>query len=104
MEKICKQIKAKLKLDLFKNSDEAIAWFNKNKTHPQRRNPKFVIYDICDFYPSVTEKLMNDALDWASNYVEISHEERNVIIKSKYAFLFHNNRPWVKRSGNFDNG
>ena len=81
-----------------------IIWFNKNKTHPKRRNPKFVIYDICDYYPSVTEKLMTDAVDWARQYVDISDEEKNVIIKSKYAFLVHDDRSWVKRSGTFDNG
>ena len=47
---------------------------------------------------------MNDALDWAEQYVAITKDERNVIIKSKYAFLFHNNRAWVKRTGSFDNG
>ena len=47
---------------------------------------------------------MNEALDWAGQYVNITPEERNVIIKSKYAFLFHNNRAWAKKSGTFDNG
>ena len=46
----------------------------------------------------------NQALDWASQHVNISTEERNVIIKSKYAFLYHGDRAWVKKSGVFDNG
>ena len=104
LEDICSKIKAKLKLDLFKNSNEVILWFNKYKTNPKRRNPKFVVYDIGDYYPSVTEQLMNDALDWATQHVEISADERNVIIKSKYAFLYHGDRAWTKRAGPFDNG
>ena len=50
-------------------------------------------------------EILNKALDWASNYVNITLEERNIILKSKQSLLYTRNTPWVKKGNeNFDVG
>ena len=52
-----------------------------------------------------TEELINKSLDYASNYVEISDEDRRIILQSKKSFLFDKNQPWCKKGDtNFDVG
>ena len=43
-------------------------------------------FDIVDFYPSTTEKLLPKFIDFASEYVNISP-----------TLLFSSNAPWVKK-------
>ena len=62
----------------------------------------FICFDIIEFYPSITEKLLNDALDLASQYTEISPLDRKTIIHTKKTLLFHQNQPWVKKDKPFD--
>ena len=105
LDNICHQVILKTKLNLFKNSYEVIDWFLHHKNPRNNRNlSTFIIFDIVDYYPSVTEDLLNHALDWASQYVEISRKDRNAILKSKDTFLYYENRNWVKRSGTFNIG
>ena len=48
---------------------------------------------------------MSEALDWAEMYLEITQEERNIIMQSKKAFLYMEDKPWVKKGEkNFDVG
>ena len=55
LEKINKNLICRLNLRQLKNTHQTIVWFNglKNKTRQQ-----FFQFDIVDFYPSVTEKLL----------------------------------------------
>ena len=49
--------------------------------------------------------MLNRALDWAANFVHITPEERNIILKSKQSFLYIGETPWVKKGNeNFDVG
>ena len=77
-------------------------WFNSLEN---KRNYKFINFDIESFYPSITEDLLTKALNWASHYTSISEEDRNVIISSSKSFLYHKGEPWVKKGeSEFDIG
>ena len=43
----------------------------------------FIAFDVCDFYPSITEELLDKALDFASHYIEITTDERRIIKHTK---------------------
>ena len=60
--------------------------------------------DIVNFYPSISEKLLNDALSFAARYTDISAEERKIILHSKQSLLCNDNTPWAKKnsSNSFD--
>ena len=77
-----------------------IDWFKNIKN---KRNKKFIQIDVVNFYPSISEKLLKEALEWAKQFTDISEEEIDVILKSKDSILFNEGEPWGKKGGdNFD--
>ena len=93
-------IRDKSKLNSWKNTAAVLTWFKKLKN---KRRKHFIVFDIDNFYPSITPELMSKALDWAEMYVNISEEERNIIMMSKKSFLYAGKTPWVKKGDkNFD--
>ena len=52
---------------------------------------------MCDFYPSITENLLCDALHFANQYIDISTDEHDIILHTKRALLFNENQPWTKK-------
>ena len=54
------------------------------------------------FYPSISEKLFNEAIQYAKNIVEIPDHDMIIINHSRKSLLFHKNEPWIKKEGNKD--
>ncbi|KAK3726534.1 hypothetical protein QZH41_015567 [Actinostola sp. cb2023] len=50
--------------------------------------------DIVEFYPSISEELLNKALDFASAYDRITDDERNITIEAKNSLLTHEQQQW----------
>ena len=55
-------------------------WFN---NIPEKDHHSFIAFDIVNFYPSISHKLLNDALSFAASYADISAEDRNIIFHTK---------------------
>ena len=63
----------------------------------------FIQFDVVDFYPSITEKLLNKALEYAKQYIHISDEDHKIIFQARRSFLFNNGTPWnKKKNSKFD--
>ena len=70
----------------------------------------FICFDIEEFYPSISQDLLNRALDFASDYDVITTDKRNIIIHAKNSILIHNHLHWQKKGnttfdvtmGNYD--
>ena len=60
---------------------------------------KFVTFDIKDFYPSITQDLLNKALNFASEYIYISKCDIDVINHARKSFLFDGSNIWIKKQG-----
>ena len=58
--------------------------------------------DIESFYPSISEKLFDGAIQYATNIVEIRDHDMVTINHSRKSLIFHGNEPWVKKEGNED--
>ena len=67
LEKINTDVKTATKLNQWKNTDEVITWFNNVE---DKQNNAFICFDVCEFYPSITEELLDKALDFAKNYTK----------------------------------
>jgi len=79
-----------------------IDWF---KCIDKKDKCKFIKFDIADFYPSISRKLLVESLQFARNYIEISDEDERIILHAKESFLFGCNGTWTKKNGessNFD--
>ena len=57
------------KINQWKNTISTIKWFNSLKN---KHLMKLVMFDIKDFYPSITQDLLNKALNFSSEYIYIS--------------------------------
>ena len=106
--KVSKQILAKIvmklrKLGIFKqwkNTYSVIDWFKGLKN---KKNLTFLQFDIIEFYPSITEKVLKNAINFAKQYVKITDEEVKIILDTKKALIFTNGQPWIKKgSKHFD--
>ena len=84
------------KMNQWKNTGSAIKWFNSLK---DKHLIKFLMFDIKDFYPSITQDLLNEALKFASEYRYISKCDIDVIHHAKKGLLFDGSHTWIKKQG-----
>ena len=99
LEKIVKQLTEKTSVKLWRSTQSVLDWFD---DLDDKRNATFINFDIVDYYPSITEKLLNEALDFAAKYVKISQLDRDTIIHAKKTLLFSDANVWSKKTGIFD--
>ena len=96
LDNINVQLIDKLNLRLLKNTDETILWF---KSIEQKTRKSFIQLDIVNYYPSVTEALLDRVLDFAAENVTITNEQRKIIKNARKSILFHNKETWQKNVG-----
>ena len=100
LKKIVRTVRAKSGLNQWENVYSCINWFEK-LTHKSRKS--FIVFDIVNFYPSISEEMLSSALNWALKYISISDQERKVIFDARKSFLFFNGAHWEKKeNSNFD--
>ena len=71
-----------------------INWFDNVKN---KQKCTFICFDVCNFYPSISQDLLINALHFASQYDEITDDEINIIKHSKQSMLFNKGSTWCKR-------
>jgi len=69
LDNINSAIASRLSLNQWKNTQAVVNWFNNIM---DKNNYSFIEFDIVNFYASITAKLLNAALNFASSYVNIS--------------------------------
>ena len=71
---------------------------------PNKNNHTFISLDIVNFYPSITEDLLNKAISWAQEIITIPYEQIKAVRHKRKSLLVNDNKPWVKRqcSNSFD--
>ena len=87
-------LKKKTGFNQWKNNTSMLNWYIKQR---QKHKLTFIQFDVDDFYGSIGEELLNDAIDWANKYVDITEDERKIILQSKKSILYHNQHPWTKK-------
>ena len=63
LEKINQQVRSSLGLNQWKSTSHVIEWFNNIK---EKKRHKFMMFDVKDFYPSINEKLLTKAIQFAN--------------------------------------
>ena len=95
LDRVNGEIRNKLNLPQWRSTNDAISWF-KNLEDNQER--KLVKFDIISFYPSITRKLLLNAMHWAKEHTEMSEVEVATILNARNTFLFRNKQPWIKKN------
>ena len=80
------------KVNLWRSTQSVISWFNNIQ---DKQNALFVSFDIVE--NSISENLLNEAMDFAVQHVNISKHERHIIMQAKRTLLFSENEPWTKK-------
>ncbi len=95
LQRINSNIVKSTNINQWKNTDAVINWCS---NMPGKSTLSFIRFDIVDFYPSISEKLLNEALIFASQYDEITENEKAIIMKAKQSLLFNRSTTWRKRT------
>ena len=79
-----------------------LKWFSlAHSANPIKEKAKFIQFDICEFYPSITEELLRNSLNFAKSHTTISPDEE-LIMACRKSVLFNNGKVWTKKDKNFD--
>ena len=73
LDRITKSVQKTTSVNLWQNTSSVIDWFN---SISQKKNCSFVSFDVVDFYPSITETILEQALTFASQFTEVTNEEK----------------------------
>ena len=99
LSRIIRDVRRKTNYKQWINSDSVISWFSEL---PNKTRLKFLSFDVVSMYPSITEKLLQNALQWASQYTKISEQEFETIMGCKTSLLYDNERNVWKKKGTTD--
>ena len=95
-------IRKKTKLNQWQNTNSALNWFRNLK---DKKQLKFIIFDVEQFYPSIDEKLLKKTLEWSKQFVSFSEDEIEVIMAARRSVLYMDGEPWSKKGNKiFDVG
>ncbi len=97
LEKINTTIRTKTALNQWKNSLSVIDWYKKIQNKHQHT---FIIFDIESFYPSISKKLLSDAISFAKTYCNITEQDADIIMHARKSLLFNKGTTWVKKDNN----
>jgi len=95
LDNINEEIIKVTKANLWRSTSNVIKWF---QAIPNKSQHAFITFDVCDFYPSITEQLLTRALDYASRFTHITPQDRHIITHAKKSLLYHQNNPWEKKN------
>ena len=69
------------------------------RQHTRQIHSLIVIsFYVVDFYPSISKELLKQALTFASQYDEITENEKHIIIQAKKYLLFNGNSTYCKKT------
>ena len=94
LEKVVASVAEASGLNQWRSTSSVINWFKAIKYKGQSR---FIKFDICDFYPSITENLLDKAIAFAKKTVTITDQELGIIKHARKSLLFSNSGTWVKK-------
>ena len=70
----------------WKNTDVVIDWFKQTKN---KNLYKFVTFDIEEFYPSIKECLLKNAINFAEQHTETSENDKAITFHARRSLLFN---------------
>ena len=76
LESINKELRNKLQIQQRNNTTVGINWFKKIE---KKSKYKFMIFDMKDFYCSISKKLLDDSINFARQHVQIKIEDFSII-------------------------
>ena len=95
VERIVKDVAESTKFNQWRNTSAVLDWFKGIADKPRMR---FIKFDICNFYPSITEVLLDKAISFAKQHTNVTDNEIRTIKHARKSLLFNNGTEWVKKN------
>ena len=54
--------------------------------------------DIAEFYPSISEEILDNAILFAQQYIDIPEKDLRVLKHCRKSLLYNDNEPWKKKN------
>ena len=96
LDRINGDVKQKTGVNQWKSTKDVIDWFNAIEDKNQYT---FTMFDIKDFYPTIRESLLKEALDFAKTHTKITKKDIDTIMHARKSLLFNEEQVWIKRNG-----
>ena len=93
LDTINTQLRTFLNVNQWRNTQNVIDWFGNIE---EKTRHSCIPFDIIDFYPSISENLLDQALSLASSLASISNEDISIIKHARKSLVFNNGKPWTK--------
>ena len=95
LDKLNTHLRSILNVNQWRNTQNVMEWFGNIK---EKTRHSFISFDIVDFYTSISENLLDQALSWASDLADISDEDISIIQHARKSLLFNHGKPWIKNN------
>ena len=95
MENVNKNLVKSLKVNQWRNLDSVINWFN---AIDNKSLCFFIQLDIVEFYPTISENILDATIKFAKQYTDISDENLRIAKHCRKSLLYNNYEPWKKKS------
>ena len=79
------KIRNDLCVNQWRNTSAVIKWFEDIQ---DKKQFTFTVFDIEEFYPSISDELLHKSVEFARNYKEITEEELRIIHHARKSLLF----------------
>ena len=83
-------------LQQWRNTQAVIDWFSDLK---DKSDKTFIKFDIVEFYPSISEELLERAVSYAKPISAITEQQESIIWHSRKSLLFNEKFTWTKKDG-----
>ena len=95
LDRVNSNLRKKLHVNQWKNTDQVIEWFSSIKN---KQNCTFVQLDIKEFYPSISRQILEDSIEFAKLHTTITEKEIRTIFHCRKSLLFFNDEAWKKKN------
>ena len=99
IEEINKTIRKTKDFIQWTSTEEVLKWYKSL----EKNKYKLMKFDIKDFYPSISEKLLEKALVFANRYKNVTKEEKKIIYNASKSILVNQEDIWIKKGQNDSN-
>ena len=94
VQDICASLRIALNINQWWSTQDCIKWF---KEYDKDDRCSFIKYDIKEFYPSITERTLDKALDLAREYIVIPLDKIEISKHCCRMLLYYEDSIWIKK-------
>ena len=95
LEKINNEIRRNTGVNQWRSNQAVLDWFN---AIPNKKESRFIKFDIVSFYPTISRNVLLEALDFAKTFYDgLEDDMVEAILNSRKSFLYFEGNPWIKK-------